>query len=200
MLSKKDKFRNDRKFIENMQNRDMKKYNKQYREKYKNDKDYREKILEYNKKIYRDNKKHREKIKISHKKRYKEDGNYRKKVKEYNKQYNYKNKIELNKCSRKWRMNNKGKANKSNRKWRLLNLFGLTEEQYDLILIKQGGRCAICKKECTPKKRFAVDHNHMTKRVRGLLCDWCNRGLGLFKDDILRLESAIKYLKSEYEK
>lgn len=58
------------------------------------------------------------------------------------------------------------------------------------------GECAICKSS-DPKtyyKKFHTDHDHKTGKVRGLLCDQCNKGLGHFKDNIYYLESAIRYL------
>lgn len=68
---------------------------------------------------------------------------------------------------------------------------------YEYILKKQGGVCAICK--CVDKsgRSLAIDHNHNTNAVRGLLCGSCNRGLGLFKDDVKILSEAIKYLKND---
>ncbi len=65
---------------------------------------------------------------------------------------------------------------------------------------KQNGLCAICKNpetvirsDSTPV-RLAADHDHLTKAFRGFLCANCNRGLGMFKDNITYLESAIVYL------
>ena len=70
----------------------------------------------------------------------------------------------------------------------------LTEEEYNAMLERQGGVCAICKEK--PKAgRLAVDHIHGSRKVRGLLCSLCNSGLGLFKDDPDRLAAAIQYLK-----
>ena len=70
----------------------------------------------------------------------------------------------------------------------------LTEEEYNAALERQGGMCAICQEK--PKTgRLAVDHVHGTDSVRGLLCNLCNPGLGLFKDDPARLARAIEYLK-----
>lgn len=65
------------------------------------------------------------------------------------------------------------------------------------MLAKQGGVCAICKnpeKSCARGYRLAVDHDHATKQVRGLLCVNCNQGLGHFRDSIPRLQAAIGYL------
>lgn len=79
--------------------------------------------------------------------------------------------------------------------WRdkVLKKYGLTREQYNAILHKQGGVCAICKKP--PKDRaLAVDHCHATNKVRGLLCGSCNNGLGRFKDSVELLNVAITYL------
>ena len=70
----------------------------------------------------------------------------------------------------------------------------LTEGEYETMLDRQNGVCAICKGK--PKgERLAVDHVHGTEKVRGLLCGPCNRALGLFKDDPVRLAVAIEYLK-----
>ena len=63
------------------------------------------------------------------------------------------------------------------------------------MLDEQGGGCAICQK--TPEengRRLAVDHNHTTGDVRGLLCTQCNVGLGNLGDSVERLRSAIRYL------
>lgn len=81
-------------------------------------------------------------------------------------------------------------------KSRLKLQFGMTQEDYDKLLIKQGGVCAICKGPQNIKNRYnlCVDHCHETKAVRGLLCNDCNIGLGMFKDNKNNLLSAVKYL------
>jgi len=82
-----------------------------------------------------------------------------------------------------------------------LKKFGLDEEQYNKILLQQNNCCAICKTDIghysksNKKCRLAVDHDHKTGKVRGLLCNSCNRALGLLKDSITNLHSAIVYLK-----
>jgi len=72
-------------------------------------------------------------------------------------------------------------------------------EWYNKKLAEQNGACAICKNPETAKikgrtLRLAVDHSHKSGQARGLLCLACNRGLGLFKDSINSLKSAIMYL------
>ena len=65
------------------------------------------------------------------------------------------------------------------------------------MLDSQNGVCAVCKTKPdfkTWKKRLSIDHCHVTGRVRGLLCDPCNSGIGMLKDDPSILENAIKYL------
>lgn len=77
----------------------------------------------------------------------------------------------------------------------LLSKYGLTTEHYELLLEMQGGRCGICGTTSTGTKgSFCVDHDHDSGRVRGLLCDRCNRGIGLLGDNPDTLRSAARYL------
>lgn len=82
-----------------------------------------------------------------------------------------------------------------------LKRYGLTLERYDEILAGQGGGCAICGKRpgaegCHPNQQFlAVDHNHVTNQVRGLLCSNCNHMIGKSKESIANLEAGIAYLR-----
>lgn len=71
---------------------------------------------------------------------------------------------------------------------------GITVEDYEELSALQNGVCAICSKPCSVKKRLAIDHDHTTNEVRGLLCDFCNNGIGRFKDRIDFLYAAINYL------
>lgn len=77
---------------------------------------------------------------------------------------------------------------------RVEETFGITAEQYDELFRKQGGRCAICRNK--PRTmRLAVDHDHQSGEVRGLLCKRCNHDLlGGGHDDVLVLWRAIAYL------
>jgi hypothetical protein len=72
------------------------------------------------------------------------------------------------------------------------------EQEWDRLLLEQGGVCAICKGKQlvypTKKKSLCIDHCHVSGQVRGLLCDPCNRGIGLLKDSIAIVSSALVYL------
>jgi hypothetical protein len=73
--------------------------------------------------------------------------------------------------------------------------YGITIEDYNRMVENQNGVCAICGN--SSKRMLDVDHDHLTNRNRGLLCGNCNKGIGLFKDDINILQKAIKYLKEK---
>lgn len=78
---------------------------------------------------------------------------------------------------------------------RALKGYGISVEQYNFILKKQKGVCAICEKPNTHGRRLCVDHNHKTGKVRGLLCHLHNRFLGAIQEDISILLASIKYLR-----
>lgn len=84
----------------------------------------------------------------------------------------------------------KGKAAARNATLRFL--FGIDQREYERLHVKQSGRCAICRG--IPPKRLDIDHDHVSGTVRGLLCNRCNQGLGLFRDNPLLLEVAKIYL------
>lgn len=77
---------------------------------------------------------------------------------------------------------------------RVETVYGITPEQYAEIFRRQGGRCAICRAQ--PRTiRFAVDHDHKTGEVRGILCKRCNHDLlGGGHDSVVGLWGAIAYL------
>lgn len=86
-------------------------------------------------------------------------------------------------------------------KHRLFN-YGITPVEYDAMLDKQGGGCAICGETCTSGRRLAVDHDHSCcsgdktcgKCIRGLLCGSCNQGIGKLRDSPRLLLAAASYL------
>ena len=75
--------------------------------------------------------------------------------------------------------------------------FGVTINQYYEALKAQNGSCAICRSESprNGRSRFAIDHDHATGKIRGLLCMQCNTAIGLFRDNQSLLISTIAYLE-----
>jgi hypothetical protein len=81
---------------------------------------------------------------------------------------------------------------------RTLAQYGLTLAEFDAMVRRQSGRCLICAAPGDPAKPncgLVVDHDHSSGEVRGLLCDRCNRGLGLFRDAPHVLRAAAQYLE-----
>lgn len=104
--------------------------------------------------------------------------------------------------ARAWFRDNKERHKETRHAHQLRALYGITPDQYAEMLAAQGGVCAICGQDepsahgrTGTKFRLCVDHDHVTGRVRGLLCQKCNRAIGLLNDDIGLLESAVDYLK-----
>lgn len=95
--------------------------------------------------------------------------------------------------------NRRSKAKNENQQTRrrsyLRQLYGLSVEEFDAIVVSQSGVCAICPTPVGHTRDTHVDHDHTTGAVRGLLCRRCNRALGLLKDDERWLKSAIRYLE-----
>jgi hypothetical protein len=71
--------------------------------------------------------------------------------------------------------------------------YGITSAEYDALVQRQGGRCLMCAE--TPPK-LVIDHCHRGGHVRGLLCDRCNRLLGVADDDIDLMHKAVAFLKA----
>lgn len=115
-----------------------------------------------------------------------------------------------NEYARQWRLRHRDARNEAarvrraadkdyNKRHNLKYEHGLTLEDYDAMLAKQSGVCAICAKPCTVKSRLSVDHCHKTGKIRALLCNPCNQGIGLFADDGDRLRSAGEYVDRHRE-
>lgn len=91
---------------------------------------------------------------------------------------------------------------------RKLARYGLTPESYQALYESQGGLCAICGTEgtsdviphhvraATGASRLNIDHCHETGKVRGLLCNLCNTGIGHLKDSPDLLRAALRYLEA----
>ena len=73
------------------------------------------------------------------------------------------------------------------------SLYGITREEYDAMVARQEGKCLVCLQE---PKRLYIDHDHATGKIRGLLCNRCNAGLGFLGDDVERVRAAARYLET----
>lgn len=105
-----------------------------------------------------------------------------------------------------WRDLNPKKAIANVMKWRRANperirhhlfiaklkKYGITRAQFETLVNRQNGKCAICQKVTA----LGIDHDHLTDTVRELLCQTCNKGLGLFHDDAGILLRAANYINS----
>lgn len=72
--------------------------------------------------------------------------------------------------------------------------YGISVKEYEARAVRQGGRCAICRQRPEVDRRLAVDHDHETGAVRGLLCSNCNLMLGNARDNVATLGRAVAYL------
>jgi hypothetical protein len=130
--------------------------------------------------------------------------------KHFNEFFNYKNKNDnksyrCKECDSKarnnWSLNNPKKAYESMRGRNLKQRFGISLDDYIRMFNDQGCKCAICgatENNTTGDRKdwnFAVDHDHKTGKVRGILCNNCNRGLGLLRDSEELLRKAALYVE-----
>jgi hypothetical protein len=170
-------------------------YAKQYRSNHKKEQ------KEHNTQYYQNNK---ESIAISTK-QYREE--HKEPIRAYAKEY--RDKMDKEKQAaylKKWNEEHKEYASIQKKKWYkenkdrqtnglLVRIYGITLEDYNRMLSEQNDCCAICGKHKDNFQRgLSVDHNHVTHKVRALLCHKCNTGLGNLGDDINILQKAIDYL------
>jgi hypothetical protein len=109
-------------------------------------------------------------------------------------------------AARKWSKTHPAHHNATKRAWYAKNkqqhkqtvrrrMYGITPEEYARLLAEQGGVCAGCRGHCKTGRALAVDHNHLTGRVRALLCNRCNHVLGLVgdaEDILISLSEVVK--------
>ena len=132
------------------------------------------------------------------------------KIKTYNKQYHQKNKVKIQKKHKEWCNKNQGHLKKYQQKYNIdyykensascrerhfLNLYGVTLEQRNQMLLAQNCKCAICGSGFKNSRDAHIDHNHSTGKIRQVLCGRCNLGIGRFNEDVTILMSAIKYIE-----
>lgn len=98
----------------------------------------------------------------------------------------------------------RGRYQEDNRKYHLKSKYGMTPEQYSEMLVLQKGLCAICRESGKERSgggrakssvRLYVDHDPVSKEVRGLLCHKCNIAIGLLYDDPSRIDRAADYVR-----
>ena len=106
-------------------------------------------------------------------------------------------KLKLAAQQKQWALSNKDKVREYSRlhtrksiAHRRFKKYGVTQEEYTSMYESQNGRCLICNE----KNDLVIDHCHTTNKVRGLLCNACNKAIGFFRDDPIRCISASKYL------
>lgn len=104
--------------------------------------------------------------------------------------------------SKEWYAKNKDVKLASSLKWHYKDKYGLTMEQRQKLFDEQEGKCAICSCDIhldgsRNATQAVIDHCHSSGKIRGMLCNLCNQGLGHFKDNIEAIERAIKYLEEK---
>lgn len=97
----------------------------------------------------------------------------------------------------KWQQQNVEAKAAIHRRHKLKSNYGITLEDYNALLKRQGGLCAICQEECKTHAVLSVDHDHVSGRIRGLLCARCNQMIGLARDRTDILVSALRYLQTQ---
>ena len=118
------------------------------------------------------------------------------KVRERGRRWYHTHKDQMRAISSAWKKRNPDRQRQYRHFW-WIRKYGITPEEYQLKLVAQGNTCAICRASNPgPRCRFfAVDHDHNSGRIRGLLCNKCNRVLGLAGDSVIWLREAIAYLE-----
>jgi len=110
--------------------------------------------------------------------------------KQCTKDYLKKNKKKVKKWSKKWRDSNWRKI----KDLRLRHTYGITLDDFDQMSLNQNYKCKICKSS----KELHVNLCHKNGKVRGLLCNTCNRAICLLKDSVDTLTNAIEYLNDAH--
>ncbi len=108
------------------------------------------------------------------------------------------NKEKISAKTRQWQLDNKESEKKRLRESHLKHSYGITQKEYECMVEKQEGKCAICNEPPCTYHGLVIDHDHciIQLNVRGLICQPCNAGLGKFNDDPSLLEEALKYLRN----
>ena len=100
-------------------------------------------------------------------------------------------------CQKKYGKKYYKKHKEKRRNNELKNNYGTTLAQYEEMLEKQGGVCVLCGNTSLKGRCLSVDHNHITRKVRGLLCYRCNTSIGQIAETPEMLKRLIEYLERE---
>jgi hypothetical protein len=165
----------------------------------------REKIAERKRKYYQENREEIIKKSIERNKK----PEVKEKKREIQKKYYDNNKEKIAEYHQKWgkEYNQRPDIKEKNRLynqsperkkylWEKKGIRGMTVDKFNNMYKEQQGRCSICGRHQSEFKfKLSVDHCHKTEKIRGLLCHFCNKALGMFCDDVEVLYSAIFYLE-----
>jgi len=99
-----------------------------------------------------------------------------------------------------WRDNNKDKVRAQGLRAHYKYKYGISMLERNTLIKKQFNKCAICQKTLKKYNEACVDHCHTSGKIRGILCKFCNSGLGYFLDSQENIKSALKYLKKHQKK
>ncbi len=168
-----------------MNKEEKREYDRQYRILHKDEIREKDKKRDANRKEY----------KAKHHKDYRDS--HKEELRTKKKQYYEENKESIRTKGKEYYEKHKLKFKERNMK----NWYGISLDEYNNLLEKQKGLCAICGKPERAKrngilKRLAVDHDHKTGKVRKLLCTSCNTAIGKVNEDISILTNMIEYLKT----
>lgn len=114
--------------------------------------------------------------------------------KAYAKKYYTKNREKLNSQSKEYYKNNREKLLLMQKTWARKRLYGLSEEEYNKLVLEQENRCKICGRSFEDIKQH-IDHCHSTGKVRGLLCIKCNVTIGQLGDSLEEAEETFNKIK-----
>ena len=78
--------------------------------------------------------------------------------------------------------------------------YGISKNEFDFMLHKQGGGCAICMRKDWSGRGPQIDHDHITGKVRGILCGKCNTAIGMIGDDLRIAWALVNYLNGKVSK
>ena len=159
---------------------------------------------------------HREALSKAHKgqiswrkgKKFVDENESKEKRELYIKKWRKDNKKKISENNEKYRKNNKEKiAEQARKRYKenapkeldriRLKRYGITGDEYRNILKKQGEKCPICNHDMT--KNLSVDHNHLTGKIRGIICNKCNLAIGHADDSPSRLLAMARYLEDNNE-